>query len=153
MLRSTARGDHRTAGRIGAGLVARFGTGGTAIAMTVWAEEIADHAPAAVRDVFGKPEPGKALTPEAEAIAAARVHQGYGESAAHGIRVPADPQMPDPGTLHGPMAQYISAVQRQDAVGMKAALRNLDAMPQAAGDLLRELLLVMAADCSPSSRP
>ncbi|MDH6522071.1 hypothetical protein [Streptomyces sp. SAI-090] len=152
MLRSTARGDHRVASRIGSGLIARFGTGGIAIAMTVWAEEIADHAPAAVRDAFGKPQPDKALTPEAEAAAATRVHQGYGDSSALGIPVPADPEMPDPATLHGPLARYISAVQRQDADDMRTALRSLDGNPQTAGDLLRELLLVMAADCSPLAR-
>jgi hypothetical protein len=152
MLRSTARGDHRIAGRIGGGLIARFGTGGIAIAMVLWAEEIADHAPAAVRDAFGKPQPDKALTPETEAAAVARVQQGHRESAALGISVPADTEMPDPATLHRPLAQYISAVQRQDTDGMKIALRSLDGAPQVAGDLLRELLLAMAADCSPLAR-
>ncbi|MGW6603133.1 hypothetical protein [Streptomyces sp. NPDC055036] len=152
MLRSTAEGDHGTASRIGGGLVARFGPGGIADAMTFWAEEIADHAPASVRDVFGKPQPDKALSPAMAAAAVDRVRRGYGDSAALGVPVPANPQMPDPVSLYGTLARFLNAVQRHDRDGKTAAILELDGAPPVGFDVLRELLLAMASECSPLAR-
>ncbi|MEU5196129.1 hypothetical protein AB0G86_19070 [Streptomyces scabiei] len=59
----------------------------------------------------------------------------------------ANPKMPDPTSLYGTLARYLKAVQRHDRDGKTAAIRELEDAPQVGFDVLRELLLAMAAVC------
>jgi hypothetical protein len=79
---------------------------------------------------------------------AERVLRWHGESAALGVPVAANPEMPNPASLYGTLARYLKAVQRHDRDGKTAAIRELEDAPQVGFDVLRELLLAMASECS-----
>jgi hypothetical protein len=112
MLHRTAAGDHCGSHRLGGMVRARFGEPGIAELMGTWAEEIVQHAPASVRNVYGRVQAERALT-----VVIDRIRSDWvGES-------PLEPATAEEHQRN--INAYLVAIQRQDDDAVNQHVRTI----------------------------
>lgn len=142
MLERTTAEDHHGAHRMGAMIHARFGEPGVAELMGTWAEEIVQHAPASVRNVYGRVQTEPALPAPALTVVIDRIRSDWaGQS-------PLEPATTEEHQRN--IDAYLVAIQRQDVDAVNQHVRTVGGGHPTDFPVLYDALRVIAALHSPA---
>ncbi|MCQ4079711.1 hypothetical protein NGB36_03650 [Streptomyces sp. RB6PN25] len=144
IIRRVATGENTKADRIAFLVRDRLGAVGIGYLLLVLAEQITDHAPAEVRNVLSKVCPELALIGE-EFDSIARRARSFVPHA------PCRRPPTDRAVISAYVADYLSAVQRQDMGAMAQVMRRIESGNVADWAVTYEIILALAAMYSPAS--